>query len=183
GSNDQLEGSDVANTLSGGLGNDSLFAFGGTDLLIGGRGNDNLAGGAGVDTVQFSSGGGRDRIADFVAGQDLIELTSATSLANITCAKLGTAVQLTVGTAEVVDENTTVAVMTTRATSSSDARAVESNSNWNGAKAHRSQSHGRRPSGNISQTEAARRFDGLRRPSLARHGGLPDESLLSPALI
>lgn len=108
---DRLVGSVDANTLTGALGNDTLSGLGGSDRLIGGRGNDSLTGGADVDTFQFSPGGGRDRIADFVAGVDLIEFTAATSLASITFAKFGAGVLLTVGTAEVVVENTTVAVM------------------------------------------------------------------------
>jgi Ca2+-binding RTX toxin-like protein len=109
--NDQLEGDLAGNSLTGGLGNDSLAGLGGADLLIGGRGNDSLTGGSDADTFQFNAGGGRDRIADFVAGLDLIEFTRATSMASITFAKLGTGVLLTVGMTEVVVENTTVAVM------------------------------------------------------------------------
>jgi hypothetical protein len=109
--NDVLTGSDVGNVIRGGLGADTLFGLAGVDLLIGGAGNDSLTGGADADTFQFSPGGGRDRIADFAAGVDLIEFTAATSLANISITKLGTGVLLKVGTAEVVVENTTVAVM------------------------------------------------------------------------
>ena len=108
---DMLTGSDVGNVIRGGLGADRFVGLAGADLLIGGAGNVSLAGGADADTFQFSPGGGRDRIADFVAGVDVIEFTAAISMANISITKFGTGVLLKVGTVEVVVENTTVAVM------------------------------------------------------------------------
>ena len=41
----------MADTLSGGLGNDSLYGYAGNDLLQGDEGNDTLYGGAGDDTL------------------------------------------------------------------------------------------------------------------------------------
>ena len=97
--------------IKGGLGNDTLLGLAGADILIGGRGNDSLTGGADADTFEFSAGGGRDRIDGFQAGLDVIDFTNAASMADITFARFGTGVLLTVGTAEVVVEITTVAVM------------------------------------------------------------------------
>ena len=97
-----LTGNSVANMVTGANGNDTLSGLAGADLLIGGRGNDSLTGGAGADTFEFSANGGRDRVADFAAGVDLIHFTNAASLASISFVKFGTGVLLTVGTAEVV---------------------------------------------------------------------------------
>lgn len=108
---DRLEGNESGNRLSGGLGNDTLSGLAGSDVMIGGRGNDSLTGGADADTFEFSAGGGRDRVSGFVAGVDAIDFTNAVSMASITFASFGTGVLLTVGTTEVVVENTTVAVM------------------------------------------------------------------------
>ena len=72
GGNDRLFGENGADTLSGG---------GGRDSLIGGLGRDELTGGGAGDRFVFDrtgdtgdSGGTADRIADFVAGLDLLVL-------------------------------------------------------------------------------------------------------------
>ncbi len=57
----------VAVVLSGGDGN---------DLLIGGAAADTLTGGAGADTFVFQTNGQNDRITDFTAGEDHIDLSS-----------------------------------------------------------------------------------------------------------
>lgn len=49
-------GNGLANTLTGGAGNDALFGLGGNDRLLGGNGNDLLDGGDGVDNLQGGSG-------------------------------------------------------------------------------------------------------------------------------
>jgi Ca2+-binding RTX toxin-like protein len=64
--------------LSGGSGNDTMQGSPGNDTLIGGTGADLMAGGAGADVFLWTSiteataGSGRDRIADFKRGIDLI---------------------------------------------------------------------------------------------------------------
>jgi serralysin len=78
--NDVLTGNEAANRLEAGAGNDVLDGQGGDDVLIGGTGSDTLTGGAGRDTFRFASGDspiglGRDRIADFEQGSDLIDLS------------------------------------------------------------------------------------------------------------
>ena len=86
-------GSNSANVLAGGAGNDGLSGAGGDDVLIGndgndvlsggdgndqlygGAGNDRLEGGAGADLFAFTTpNGGIDTIVDFTAGTDRIML-------------------------------------------------------------------------------------------------------------
>ncbi len=72
-----LTGSKFNDTLSGGSGKDKLYGGQGDDLLIGGAGADTLTGGAGADTFRITGGTGTsnaDRICDFLAGTDRIEL-------------------------------------------------------------------------------------------------------------
>src|SRR5262249_53762733 len=56
---DSLTGSDIANRLDGGAGNDVLNGRGGDDTLIGGAGADHLVGGTRVYTADYSSAGSR----------------------------------------------------------------------------------------------------------------------------
>jgi Ca2+-binding RTX toxin-like protein len=76
-----ITGNGAANVLSGSSGNDSLAGGGGHDTLIGGTGNDSLGGGAGLDTFRFhaapSATTNVDRISDFVAADDTIQLENA----------------------------------------------------------------------------------------------------------
>ncbi len=73
-----LNGNAAANVLSGGGGNDTLAGGAGNDTLTGGAGNDSVFGGAGLDAFRFnaplSASGNVDRIADFVAADDVIQL-------------------------------------------------------------------------------------------------------------
>ncbi len=72
---DRIDGGAGSDVLSGGGGNDRLAGRAGADTLDGGAGNDLLTGNAGADTFVFAPGGGRDTIADFQDGLDLIDLT------------------------------------------------------------------------------------------------------------
>ncbi|WP_161600792.1 glycerophosphodiester phosphodiesterase family protein [Teichococcus oryzae] len=83
--NDRLEGGGGGDRLEGGDGNDRLLGGDGTDFLYGGDGNDRLEGGAGNDRLEggegrdrfvFGPGSGADRIADFTAGEDRIDLSA-----------------------------------------------------------------------------------------------------------
>ena len=74
-----IEGNGNANILSGLIGNDDLAGNGGNDTLIGGAGADTLFGGAGNDHFRFalatdSTLAAPDRITDFTAGEDRIDL-------------------------------------------------------------------------------------------------------------
>lgn len=73
---DYLLGSNGDNVLNGGLGRDRLEARGGNDTLIGGLQDDNLKGGAGADVFVLRPGDGRDIIADWQNGLDLLDLTA-----------------------------------------------------------------------------------------------------------
>ncbi|HEY8963600.1 MAG TPA: type I secretion C-terminal target domain-containing protein, partial [Alphaproteobacteria bacterium] len=79
----------VADTISGGAGNDTIFAWTGNDTLKGGAGNDILAGEGGADILTGGSGQDVfvshrgdlgtyvDRITDFDANEgDVIDLSS-----------------------------------------------------------------------------------------------------------
>jgi hypothetical protein len=54
--NQTLRGSDEAERIVGGAGDDTLLGGGGNDSLDGGAGNDFLDGGSGVDTASFAAG-------------------------------------------------------------------------------------------------------------------------------
>ena len=69
---DLLFGGTGADQLSGGAGDDSLSGSLGDDRLSGDTGADTLRGGAGADTFVFTAG--QDVIADFVQGEDRIEI-------------------------------------------------------------------------------------------------------------
>jgi Ca2+-binding RTX toxin-like protein len=84
-----LTGNELANTLRGNAGNDTLLGLAGNDTLTGGLGDDFLFGGAGDDVLVGSAGFdhfvfegvfGKDRVNDFVLGQDLIQLSGVTGI-------------------------------------------------------------------------------------------------------
>jgi Ca2+-binding RTX toxin-like protein len=79
--NDRLTANDLGDSLTGGSGNDTLIGGAGTDQLIGSSGVDTMTGGGGADTFAFALGdsspasGQHDRITDFAAGLDHIDLS------------------------------------------------------------------------------------------------------------
>jgi len=66
--------------LYGGSGDDTLVGSAGNDTLVGGSGNDWLSGGPGADMFVFRPGFGRDVIADFQKGLDVINLAGHSQL-------------------------------------------------------------------------------------------------------
>lgn len=72
---DRLAGRRDSDLLVGGSGNDRLYGGLADDVLVGGAGDDFLKGGQGADVFVFESGGGNDRLRDFSAGEDVIDLT------------------------------------------------------------------------------------------------------------
>jgi len=73
-----LVGNNAANLLDGGAGNDSLSGAGGNDTLAGGAGADTLAGGGGFDAFRYAlATQGTDRVTDYLATQDTIEVSAA----------------------------------------------------------------------------------------------------------
>ncbi|PWJ20196.1 S8 family serine peptidase [Jannaschia seohaensis] len=73
---DRLQGKASDDVLFGGAGNDLLVGGRGADWLEGDAGSDTMFGGADADSFVISSAIGRDRIADFEQGVDLIVLTT-----------------------------------------------------------------------------------------------------------
>jgi hypothetical protein len=72
---DLLEDSSGDDLLKGGKGRDRLFGEVGADILVGGSGADTLAGGSGADLFTLTmEGQERDRILDFDAREDLLDL-------------------------------------------------------------------------------------------------------------
>ncbi len=98
--NNQIHGNDGDNVLRGGAGNDLLWGGAGDDRLYGGDGDDRLYGGdgddvlvagpgldhvwggAGADTFVFASGDGTLHLRDFTAGEDLIDLSGLSGVAD-----------------------------------------------------------------------------------------------------
>jgi len=118
------EGNGLANTITGGAGNDTLLGNGGSDRLVGGAGNDRLTGGAAADTFVFApvdplpgnAGIGQDVITDFrVAGaaHDTLELsaslfapgTTAATLLDSYASQVGGSTVLTVDAADTITLN------------------------------------------------------------------------------
>ena len=64
-------GTEWAETLRGGAGDDTITGLGG---------DDRLSGGAGADTFVFAAGHGNDTIKDFTDGKDSIDLTQITGI-------------------------------------------------------------------------------------------------------
>jgi hypothetical protein len=68
-----------ADLLAGGFSDDTLAGGGGDDTLVGGDGADRLVGGADADRFLFvGPADGEDRITDFAAGEDLIQVDAGT---------------------------------------------------------------------------------------------------------
>jgi Ca2+-binding RTX toxin-like protein len=80
GGNDTIIAGNGSDTLNGNKGNDTLNGEAGQDTLNGGRGKDKLTGGAGEDTFVFTdklTAGNADKILDFVAADDTIQINNA----------------------------------------------------------------------------------------------------------
>jgi Ca2+-binding RTX toxin-like protein len=82
---DVLRGGDDNDQLYGDDGNDTLYGEAGNDTFYSEAGNDIFFGGAGADTFQFvSTGFGRDRIKDFEAGVDKLDMGFLANALNAT---------------------------------------------------------------------------------------------------
>lgn len=84
-----LYGSELADNLSGGGGDDILFGFGGDDTLCGAVGADYLNGGEGNDRYGFDLGDGRDVIQETGGAADALVLGSGLSLGDVACVAAG----------------------------------------------------------------------------------------------
>ncbi|MBX9701743.1 MAG: hypothetical protein K2X74_20075, partial [Acetobacteraceae bacterium] len=75
---DNLTGGAGNDTLNGGSAADTMDGGDGDDLLIGGAGADRLRGRDGADLFRFDlPGDGQDRINDFTAGDDLLQIDAS----------------------------------------------------------------------------------------------------------
>ncbi len=93
----------------GGIGNDNVNGGKGSDWLAGGAGNDLLTGSDGADRFIFANGTGRDTIADFTVGTDLIDLQGylgdkgeALAFENLAIAQQGNNTVITLGASDTV---------------------------------------------------------------------------------
>jgi Ca2+-binding RTX toxin-like protein len=73
---DRILGQKGDDEIFGGAGNDTLKGQAGSDEIDGGGGDDSLNGGGGGDRFVFAPGFGRDTIADFGRGADILDLTA-----------------------------------------------------------------------------------------------------------
>lgn len=89
GGNDRLRGGGGRDRLNGGGGNDTLVGGGGRDALVSGAGKDVLRGGSDRDSftlslAQASTNANRaDTIADFVIGEDVMQLQGVSQFAQL----------------------------------------------------------------------------------------------------
>ena len=105
--NDRVTGGRDDDFLVGGAGNDSLDGGRGDDSFIGGGGNDVLTGGTGDDTFIFNApldpAGNVDRIRDFRASDDTLQLDNTVFVGLTDGALSATAFALSSATAEADD--------------------------------------------------------------------------------
>ncbi len=74
--NDRIFGDAGNDILTGDSGNDFINGGDGNDILTGGLGTDRLRGGDGNDTFVFNTGSEVDWVADFIVGEDLLQLSA-----------------------------------------------------------------------------------------------------------
>ncbi|MCB1356374.1 MAG: hypothetical protein KDK53_07750 [Maritimibacter sp.] len=88
---DTLKGQNGNDKLDGGRGDDVILGGNGNDRIIGGKGNDTLTGGADADDfIYTSTRDGSDRITDFEAGVDDIDLRKLDiGFSDLTIKKIG----------------------------------------------------------------------------------------------
>ncbi|WP_395173064.1 calcium-binding protein [Roseibium alexandrii] len=73
---DFIDGGEGNDTIRGGLGDDTLVGGSGKDIIDGGADDDIMFGGVGEDTFVFEANSGVDRIVDFEAGVDKLDITA-----------------------------------------------------------------------------------------------------------
>jgi Ca2+-binding RTX toxin-like protein len=104
-----LQGNPANNALNGMGGSDTLIGGAGDDILNGGAGADTLTGGSGNDTFLFGTGGGKDKITDFSAG-DILQISGYTAAQSIV--QSGSNVIVTLSRADTITlQNTNVATV------------------------------------------------------------------------
>ena len=131
---DKLYGQAGADKLYGGAGNDTLSGGAGDDRLYGQAGTDTLTGGAGKDTFVYASGGGSDKITDYAAGYDTLQITSG-SISKTTLANSSKDMVITVGTGKVTLKNAagkTISMKDNRGSYTMSKSAITLGSNFTG---------------------------------------------------
>jgi len=99
---DNLRGTNGANTLEGGDGGDRLFGRNGADTLIGGTGDDVLFGGGGRDSFVFRQNDGADTISGFQDDIDEIDFSDTNlNFGNLAISDDGTDTTVDYGTGSV----------------------------------------------------------------------------------
>ena len=101
---DKLYGQNGNDYLYGGNGNDTLSGGAGDDRLYGQAGTDTLTGGAGKDTFVYANGGGSDKITDYAAGSDTLQISSG-SISKMALANSSKDIVITVGKGKVTLKN------------------------------------------------------------------------------
>ena len=131
---DKLYGQAGADKLYGGAGNDTLSGGAGDDKLYGQAGTDTLTGGAGKDTFVYASGGGSDKITDYAAGYDTLQISSG-SISKTALANSSKDLVFTVGTGKVTLSNAaakTVSLKDSRGSYTASKTAITLGSNFTG---------------------------------------------------
>jgi Ca2+-binding RTX toxin-like protein len=131
---DKLYGDAGADKLYGGAGNDTLSGGAGDDKLYGQAGTDTLTGGAGKDTFVYASGGGSDKITDYAAGYDTLQISSG-SISKTTLANSSKDMVITVGTGKVTLKNAagkSISMKDTRGSYTMSKSAITLGSNFTG---------------------------------------------------
>ena len=109
GGRDKLIGGFKGDLLLGGTGNDTMLGNDGNDRLDGGKGRDVMTGGIGADVFRFDLGDGTDRITDFHAGEDVIQILDASRKSDLTFTVMGDNVQIDYRSIHILVEHITLA--------------------------------------------------------------------------
>lgn len=131
---DKLYGDAGTDKLYGGAGNDILSGGAGDDLLSGQAGTDTLTGGSGKDTFVYANGGGSDKITDYTAGYDTLQISSG-SISKTTLANSSKDLVFTVGTGKVTLSNAaakTISLKDSRGSYTASTTAITLGSNFSG---------------------------------------------------
>jgi Ca2+-binding RTX toxin-like protein len=99
-----------ANNLTGNTLANALAGNAAANVLDGGTGNDTLTGGGGVDTFVYRTGGGRDVITDFTAGE-AINIYGYTAAQSVVQSASNVVVTLATGNTITVNNSTVAEVM------------------------------------------------------------------------
>ena len=121
---DTIRGGDGNDSIRGNAGNDKLYGEDGNDTLNGGAGNDTLTGGDGADVFIYT--GGSDVIADYTAGEDIIQLGDSVTIQSWQVSGSNVIFTTTNGTVNVKKgKGQKIAITTTQTYSTSSSNVAE----------------------------------------------------------